>query len=99
MNQQSKGPGHVQVLEANLARALQKLRKRLGISQEQLADDSGYHRTYISQLERGLKSPSLRTLNHLAKALGISTSALVKCAEREALRDSTRQSNPGTQSR
>jgi transcriptional regulator with XRE-family HTH domain len=53
----------------------------LGISQEQLAHDSGYHPTYISQLERGLKSPSLRTLNQLAKALGISTSALVKRAE------------------
>lgn len=99
MKRQSEDTGHVQILEANLAQALQDLRKERGISQEQLADDSGYHRTFISQLERGLKSPSLRTLNDLAKALGISTSALVKRAEREAERGATRQSKSGAKSR
>jgi transcriptional regulator with XRE-family HTH domain len=30
---------------------------------------AGYHRTYIGQLERGEKSPSLRTISDLAEAL------------------------------
>lgn len=46
-----------------------ELRHRRGLSQEQLGFESGYHRTYISLLERGLKSPSLRTIYDLSNAL------------------------------
>jgi transcriptional regulator with XRE-family HTH domain len=74
----------LELSERDLAAALIRLRKAPGISQEELADESGYHRTYISQLERGLKSPSLRALNSLARALGISTCGLVSEIEREA---------------
>lgn len=41
------------------ADSLRNARENAGISQEQLAERAGLHRTYISQLERGLKSPSL----------------------------------------
>jgi transcriptional regulator with XRE-family HTH domain len=40
-----------------------------GFTQEELAFKSGYHPTYIGQLERGTKSPSLRTIMSLAGAL------------------------------
>lgn len=51
-------------------RVLQDTRAKKGVSQEKLAFDSGYHPTYISQLERGVKSPSLTTIVALAGALG-----------------------------
>lgn len=56
---------------------LQDLRKVRKISQEELGFESGYHRTYISQLERGRKSPSLRTIFQLAVALKTSPSEIV----------------------
>ncbi|MEB3219061.1 MAG: helix-turn-helix transcriptional regulator, partial [Nostocales cyanobacterium 94392] len=36
------------------------------------------HRTYISQLERGLKSPSIRVLSHITGALGVTMSEFLK---------------------
>jgi transcriptional regulator with XRE-family HTH domain len=56
-------------------------RQRLGISQEELADRSGLHRTYISEIERGLKSPSLKALLAIASALGCLPHILVKESE------------------
>jgi transcriptional regulator with XRE-family HTH domain len=52
------------------------------MSQEELAHESGYHRNYIGILERGEKSPSLRTLFNLAGALTISPSDILKRVER-----------------
>lgn len=48
---------------------LREMRKSQGMSQEQLAFESGYHPTYIGQIERGTKSPSLRTIISLSTAL------------------------------
>lgn len=62
--------------------ALRKLRGERALSQEQLADKSGLHRTYISLLERGEKSPTLTTIVRLAAALGIEPHHLVLEAER-----------------
>ncbi|MEB3219123.1 MAG: helix-turn-helix transcriptional regulator [Nostocales cyanobacterium 94392] len=39
------------------------------------------HRTYISQLERGLKSPSIRVLSHITGALGVTMSEFLKGVE------------------
>jgi transcriptional regulator with XRE-family HTH domain len=57
---------------------LREIRKERGSSQEALAFDSGYHPTYIGQLERGAKSPSLRTIVSLAAALGVAPSDFLK---------------------
>jgi transcriptional regulator with XRE-family HTH domain len=51
------------------AETLREARGNAGISQEQLAERAGLHRTYISQLERGLKSPSLDVIVSLANGL------------------------------
>ena len=53
-----------------------------GVSQEALGLDSGYHRTYISLLERGKMNPSLRTILSLAAVLGISAAELMGAVER-----------------
>jgi transcriptional regulator with XRE-family HTH domain len=63
------------------ARVLRKKRSKLGISQEALAHEADLHRTYISQLERGMKSPSLSTIAALAYALDVRPYELVKAAE------------------
>lgn len=50
---------------------VRRKRKELGISQEELAEKSGMHRTYIGMVERGEKSISLLKIINLAKALEI----------------------------
>ena len=57
---------------------LKQLRQDRGLSQEKLGFASGYHRTYISLLERGEKSPSLRTIFRLAQALKVEPSEMVE---------------------
>jgi transcriptional regulator with XRE-family HTH domain len=66
---------------------LRRLRTEKGISQEKLAEISDLHRTYISQLERGLKSPSLSAIFKLALALGVSPHTVVFLTEKELLRE------------
>ena len=63
------------------AEALRELRQEKGLSQEELADRAGLHRTYISQIERGIKSPSLRSLEQIAQALDVQLSTLIKKME------------------
>ena len=46
-------------------------REELRISQDALADKSGFDRTYISGIERGRRNPSLQTIERLAKALDL----------------------------
>ena len=53
------------------AESLREARRQAKISQEELAERAGLHRTYISQLERGLKSPSLDVIVALARGLRI----------------------------
>ena len=51
---------------------LLRVRRRAGLSQEELAFRAGVTRNYVGGLERGEKSPTLRTLDKLAEALGVS---------------------------
>jgi transcriptional regulator with XRE-family HTH domain len=74
------------VSEAALKALGEAIRKRRGeidgLSQEGLADLAGMHRTYVSEIERGLRNPSFRNLFKLASALDIPLSELVSQAER-----------------
>ena len=69
-------------LEKAFGEELQKAREKYGLTQEKLGFESGYHRTYISQLERGQKSPTLKAVAKIANALGIKASELVARVER-----------------
>jgi transcriptional regulator with XRE-family HTH domain len=71
-------------IEKAFGQTLKKLRQEKGLSQEALASHSGFHRTYISLLERGAKSPSLSTLDRLSQALDISLSDFVDAIEQHA---------------
>ena len=66
-----------QLLGANLKR----LRSAKGWSQEQFAFEAGIHRTYISDLERGARNPTVLVLEKLALPLGVSAATLIN--ERE----------------
>lgn len=69
-------------VEQAFGQVVRERRTALGISQEELGFRSGLHRTFISQLERGVKSPSLRTQIALASALETKAEMLVRDAER-----------------
>ena len=68
-------------LERLFGQVLQQLRHKRGLSQEELGFESNYHRTYISQLERGQKNPSLKAIFRLAKALGVKPSGMIRRIE------------------
>ncbi len=57
-------------------RRIRAQRKRLGFSQEQLAEKCDLHPTYIGQLERGEKNASLETIMSVSKGLCIAPSVL-----------------------
>ena len=57
--------------------SVRKLRFRLGISQEALAERADLHRTYIADIERGARNVTLRSIDRLAKALQVSTADLL----------------------
>jgi transcriptional regulator with XRE-family HTH domain len=74
-------------IEELFGKLLQQLRKEKGLSQEELGFESGYHRTYISLLERGKKSPSLKTIFQLAKTLNVPPSEIIKGIQRKIQSD------------
>jgi transcriptional regulator with XRE-family HTH domain len=68
-------------LTAAFGHVVREARANAGLSQEKLAFRAGVHPTYISQIERGLKSPSLDVVSAIAKALGERPSLLLKRSE------------------
>jgi transcriptional regulator with XRE-family HTH domain len=60
--------------------AIKTRRASLGISQEELAYRAGLHRTYVSDLERGARNPSIESIEKLASALQISVAKLFEVA-------------------
>lgn len=69
-------------LDQALGDVLREARLEKGISQEELALACDRHRTYVSLLERGKNSPSVRTLFMMAAALDIAPSTLLKRVEK-----------------
>jgi CheY-like chemotaxis protein len=67
-------------LRTLLGTAIKSGRSKLGISQEELAYRAGLHRTYISDLERGARNPSIESVEKLAQALQVSVSMLFEPA-------------------
>ncbi|MFI3323220.1 MAG: helix-turn-helix transcriptional regulator [Rikenellaceae bacterium] len=56
---------------------IQLLRKERGLSQEQLAEEAGLHRTYIGMIERGEKNITLKNIEKLAKGLKLNIKELL----------------------
>ena len=61
-----------------LANNVRVFRELKGWSQEELAERADVHRTYVSQVERGLRNPTIVIVDRLAKALRLTASDLLK---------------------
>lgn len=64
-----------------LGETIKQRRTNLNLSQEKFAELCNVHRTYISQIERGLKSVSVKILFSLAENLNTTPSELIKEVE------------------
>jgi transcriptional regulator with XRE-family HTH domain len=54
-----------------LAKNLRRLRQEKNLSQEEFAHEAGIHRTYISDLERGTRNPTITIVEKIAAYLGV----------------------------
>src|SRR4051812_27465509 len=72
----------VDALPQEFGSVVRARREAAGLSQEALASAASLHRTYISMLERGERTPSLGTVLLLARALNTTMSSLVSATER-----------------
>jgi len=70
-------------LRAKLGRAVRRLRRAAGYSQESFADKCKLHRTYMGSVERGETNISLDNLERIARALNLSAGQLLVDAEKE----------------
>lgn len=68
-------------LEGAFGSILRTRRKKIGLSQEQLAFDAGFDRTTINLMERGLLSPTLRTMGPIVQIVEAFASQLAKQIE------------------
>ncbi len=59
-----------------VGRSVRRLRVAAGLSQAELAERMGVDRAYVSGLESGQRNPTIVTLWHLTKALGVSLRSL-----------------------
>jgi len=64
-----KAKDHHQEQIINFGKKLRDFRIKRGLSQEDLSQLVGLHRTYIGGIERGERNPSLRNISKIAKAL------------------------------
>lgn len=65
-------------LRHRVAVHVRSIRVNSGLSQEALSELAGFHRTYVSQVERAVNNITLDNLERIANALGIDASALMQ---------------------
>ena len=67
-------------LKTGLGEAIKHERSQLGISQDELAKRSGLHRSYVSDLERGARNPTVGSIQKIARALQVTVLELFERA-------------------
>lgn len=72
-------------LRRGLARSLRLVRKAKGIAQDHLSDVSG--RTYLSEIERGIKNPTIEKIDALARAMNVHPLTVLALAYLPQLRE------------
>lgn len=65
-------------VKKRLGTNLRRLRAAKGLSQEAFAFEAGIHRTYVSDIERGARNPTITVVENLAIALGVTASDLLR---------------------
>lgn len=84
----------MRTIQARFGSVVRGQRLSVGLSQQELAHRSGLHRTYVTDVERGARNPSLNSIKKLSDALGVSLSNLFNLVE--ALERQDRTSDPVT---
>lgn len=64
--------------QQKLGKKIKQLRLDANMSQEKLGESTGLDRTYISGIERGIRNPSLKNIEKLAKSLNVKVSDLIE---------------------
>ena len=67
--------------QAALGLAVKARREQLGLTQEQMANDTDLHQRWISNVETGKRNPSYASLRRLAAGLDLTASELLARAE------------------
>ncbi len=68
---------HETELVTVFANNVRRLRKERGLSQEELAEAAGVHRTYIGMIERGEKNVTIYNIERIALALEVRPGSLL----------------------
>jgi transcriptional regulator with XRE-family HTH domain len=71
----------VDTLSSSLGETIRRHRVVAKLSQEKLAELAGLHRTHVSFVERGLRSPTVTVLARIGEALGVPAWVLLKEAQ------------------
>jgi transcriptional regulator with XRE-family HTH domain len=69
-------------LHVAFGQVVRELREEQGLSQEELGNRTGLHRNHVGQVERGELTPTLKSVEALADALGLPPSELIARSER-----------------
>ena len=65
-------------MRGDLGRNLRRARLQRGMTQEEVGQQSGVHPTEVSRIEAGKHDPRVSTVERLAKAVGVSSSDLLR---------------------
>ena len=65
------------IVESEIGKRIKTFRSKKGITLEQLASQTGFTKGYLSKVEKSTKSPPVSTLGIIARALGITISAIL----------------------
>ncbi|MEL6098788.1 helix-turn-helix domain-containing protein [Stenotrophomonas maltophilia] len=69
---------HETRLVAVFAGNVRRLRKERGLSQEELAEAAGVHRTYVGMIERGEKNVTIYNIERIVIALDVPPGSLLE---------------------
>ncbi len=67
-----------------LGKFIRRKRQSLGLSQEELADRAGLHRTYVSDVERGIRNLTIGAAWFIAHGLGLELKDMIHALESDA---------------
>lgn len=65
-------------MQRRLGRAVQAVRRRQGLTQEQVSAAAGLHPTYVSDIERGARNPSWEVMTRLAAGMGVTIAEVAR---------------------
>lgn len=76
-----------------LANNVQQIRMQMGLSQEKLAELAGFHRTYVSQVERYVANATVDNIQKLADVLSVPVARLFQAPNDKGEKDINHSSN------